>query len=76
MLAAHSGNTYTTTTEVDRVGIKTLTLGATLPAGAHVASVKLDGKPVQATSTTTTRGLEVTVSAKPSGHHVLTVTTA
>ncbi len=74
VLAAHNGQQYTTTVAVDRVALKRLTVGATLPGGAQVASARLDGRPAHATTTTTTRGLEVTVDAAPRGRHVLTVT--
>jgi hypothetical protein len=75
VLAAHSGNSYTTTTQVDRVKVKTFTIGTTLPNGSTVASATLDGRRVNATATQTTRGLEVTTTAKPNGRHVFSVTT-
>ncbi|MEO5981349.1 MAG: hypothetical protein ABIQ13_03425 [Pedococcus sp.] len=73
--ASVSGSRYTTTISVPRsVGATKIWVGHTLPRGARVASVRLDGRRLhQWTTRTTNRGLEVTVPTR-SGVHVLTVT--
>jgi hypothetical protein len=52
-----------------------LRIGATLPAGANVRDVRLDGRRVSADERATNRGLEVTVPASPGARHTLVVTT-
>ena len=52
--------------------ISKLAIGHTLPAGATVASAKLDGSRVTPQTRTTNRGLEVTVETGP-GTHTLVV---
>src|SRR3954449_2629091 len=52
-----------------------LRVGATLPAGARVRDVRLDGRRVSADERDTNRGLEVTVPAAPGAKHTLVVTT-
>jgi hypothetical protein len=75
VLAAHDGNRYVTVADTSRTPVTTLELGHTLPRGAVVASVTLDGRRVTGYETReTNRGLEVTVPAKPRGRHVLVVT--
>jgi hypothetical protein len=65
VFASRSGNRYTTKVSLDRLHVR-LTLGAVLPATAHVASVYLDGKRVtRYEAEQTNRGLEVT--AQPHG---------
>jgi hypothetical protein len=55
--------------------VKTLQIGHTLPRGATVASVTLDGAPVtQYEARETNRGLEVRVAAEPGRRHTLVVT--
>ncbi|GAA3554110.1 hypothetical protein GCM10022197_06540 [Microlunatus spumicola] len=51
-------------TKVTRHGKASLVVGAVLPTGSEVASVRLNGKKAKAVLTTTSRGLEVTVKAK------------
>jgi hypothetical protein len=75
VLAAHSGHQYTTTARL-RVAVR-LRLGATLPFGAHIGSVQLNGRPVAYQVRRTNQGLEVVANA---GHlttrtSTLTVTT-
>ena len=50
-----------------------LTLGAVLPAGATVASITLDGRPVATQRITTARGDELITKALP-GRHTLVIT--
>ena len=50
-------------------------IGATLPAGAKVDQVRLDGRKVSADERDTNRGLEVTVPTSPGAAHTLVVTT-
>ncbi|MCW2811889.1 MAG: hypothetical protein JWP61_2347 [Friedmanniella sp.] len=57
--ARHQGQRYETT--VTRHARMALTVGATLPRGSHVASVRVNGTKVKAKLVTTTRGLEVRV---------------
>ena len=52
-----------------------MTIGHTLPAGAGVQSVTLDGQPVNYQTVDTTRGLEVRVETSTGGPHELVVTT-
>jgi hypothetical protein len=70
--AQHSGATFTTTVTAHLP--VSLRIGATVPAGARVAGVRLDGRPVAADTRTTNRGLEVTVPASPGAEHTLVVT--
>jgi len=77
--AAHSGSRYET--EVTRALPARLTIGHVLPAGAHVASVTLDGRSVRYTVRDTNRGREVLVDAGTSSGRTptrahLTVTTS
>ena len=66
-----------TTTVTVRTRLRELALGTTLPAGAKVRGVTLDGRRVRKpTIRTTNRGVEVTVSAPPSGRHTVTVSAA
>jgi hypothetical protein len=70
--ASHSGSTWKTTVDA-RLPVK-LRIGATLPADAHVSSVRLDGDPVRDyVARRTNRGLEVTVVAAPGAAHTVTV---
>jgi hypothetical protein len=70
--AARAGSTYTTTVFA-HLPVK-LRVGATLPAGASVAAVTLDGTPVTYAERLTNRGREVTVAAAPGASHTLVVT--
>jgi hypothetical protein len=70
--AQHSGTTFTTTVTV-HAPVR-LRIGATLPAGASVASATLDGQQVNTDERETNRGVEVTAAASPGGKHTLVVT--
>jgi glycogen debranching enzyme len=72
--ASHSGNTYTTT--ADAPAGWELTLGHTVPAGATVVSVNLDGAAVPWSVNDTTRGREVYVTTTTGGSHTVVVTIA
>jgi hypothetical protein len=77
VLAAHDGSRYTTVVDTDDVRLGDFRIGHTLPRGATVASVVLDGRPVDDYATrVTNRGLEVTVTAAPGRRHTLVVTAA
>ena len=66
-------NTYTTTVDPD-VTLRELMIGHTVPRGAEIASVTLDGEPVDDYKVrTTNRGKEVTVKAAPGADHTLVV---
>ena len=71
--ASHSGDTYTTRV-VLRVPLTGFTIGHTLPRGADVAQVRLDGQPASYTTQTSNRGVEVLAAAPASGTHELVVT--
>ena len=49
-------------------------IGHTLPRGSRVKRVRLDGEPAKYRTRLTNRGLEVLVTAPPSGTHELVVT--
>jgi hypothetical protein len=70
--AAREGNRYVTQVDASHAPIKRLLIGHTLPRGAHVNSVRLDGRRVDWDTRTTNRGVEVTV-ATWRGEHTLTV---
>jgi hypothetical protein len=70
--AQRSGRTATTT--VFAHAPVRLRVGATLPAGARVRDVRLDGRRVNADERLTNRGLEVTAPASPGAKHTLVVT--
>jgi glycogen debranching enzyme len=72
--ASHDGNTYTTEVSESPAGWN-LTIGHTLPAGAQVLSVTLDGQPVSYQTEDTTRGREVRVQTNTGAPHTLEVTT-
>jgi len=73
--ATRTGSTYVTQVSLDGAcGVRWLTVGATLPHGAHPSAVYLDGHRVRHfTVTQTNRGAEVTV-ATHGGRHTLVVT--
>jgi hypothetical protein len=76
VLAAHDGDRYTTVTDTDDVRLHTFRIGHTLPRGATVGSVVLDGRPVDDYDVLeTNRGVEVSVEAAPGRRHTLAVTT-
>jgi hypothetical protein len=75
VLASRSGARYTTTTDTRGASLATYRIGHTLPRGATVASVQLDGSPVtDHQQRETNRGLEVWVPADPGRRHTLVVT--
>jgi hypothetical protein len=76
--ASRSGSAYTTEVDASGVpGLETLLVGHTLPRDASVASVELDGEPVDDyESRVTNRGLEVRVAAEAGEAHTVVVTAA
>jgi hypothetical protein len=70
--ASHSGDTYRTSVALG-VPLSRFTIGHTLPRGASVRQVTLDGRPVDHSAELTNRGLEVLVAAPTSGTHELVV---
>jgi hypothetical protein len=72
--AAFDGRRYVTRTDTSATPIQALRIGHTLPRGASVGSVMLDGRPAEYTTRETNRGLEVVVAAEPSASHTLVVT--
>jgi hypothetical protein len=72
--ASHHGTTYTTV--VDAHVRAALTIGHTIPAGAGITSVKLDGSTVAYRVRMTNRGQEVLVDAGTGGSHRLVVETS
>jgi len=71
--ASHDGERYTT--EVSASTRWKLTIGHTLPEGAQIQSVTLDGQPADYRAVETTRGLEVRVGTNTNQRHTLVVTT-
>jgi hypothetical protein len=77
VFASHAGARYVTKLDATRAPARRLLLGHTLPRGAHVARVTLDGEHTDHyDARVTNRGLEVAVWAKPGRKHTLSVTTA
>jgi hypothetical protein len=75
VFAAHSGNRYTTKLTLNRLQLRSVQIGQTLPAGSQPASVTLDGHAVhRAQVRDTNRGVEVTVPVTGGGPHTLQVT--
>ena len=75
VLASRDGARHTTVAELSGTGASELRLGHTLPRGAAVASVELDGQPVtDYTVRDTNRGREVRVTTPAAGRHTLVVT--
>ncbi len=73
--ASQAGSAYTTEVDASGVpGLETLRVGYTLPHGATVASVTLDGAGAEWSARTTNRGVEVTVEADPGEPHTVVVT--
>jgi hypothetical protein len=77
VLATHTGDRYRTEIDTTRsVGAGEVEIGHTLPRGARLAAVVLDGRPVHDYQVVqTNRGTEVTVSTS-AGHHTLTIRSA
>jgi hypothetical protein len=71
--ASRSGGTYRTSVSLG-VPLSRFTIGHTLPRGARVSQVTLDGQPVAYSAQASNRGLEVLAVAPPSGSHELVVT--
>jgi len=74
--ATRAGTRYTTTTDTRGAPVRTYRIGHTLPRGATVGSVQLDGRTVPYETRTTNRGLEVRVPAAPDRRHTLVVVAA
>jgi hypothetical protein len=74
VLASHDGASYVTTTDTSDAPVQHFRIGHTLPRDAAVASVELDGAPVAYSTRLTNRGLEVSTTAGPGGHHTLEMT--
>ncbi|MBV9194287.1 MAG: hypothetical protein JO168_09085 [Solirubrobacterales bacterium] len=77
VFASHAGRRYATTVRTTGLHLRSLAIGHTLPAGARLGTVRLDGRvPRHVTARLTNRGLEVTVRARGPGPHTLVVTIA
>ena len=72
--ASRDGKRYRTTVNAGRVPVKQLSIGHTLPSGAKVRSVTLDGRHAGWKGRTTNRGLEVTVQTGPGDHNLVVET--
>jgi hypothetical protein len=70
--ASRAGRVYRTGARI-RVGLSRFVIGHTLPRGARVKRVRLDGRRVKYRTRLTNRGLEVLVRAPASGRHELVV---
>jgi hypothetical protein len=67
------GGSYRTVVDTGTAPVRLLRIGHTLPRGARVRGVRLDGRRAAGWKTrVTNRGVEVTVRARP-GRHVLEV---
>jgi hypothetical protein len=71
--ASRDGNRYVTKVDASHAPIKRLLIGHTLARGAHVSSVKLDGRRVGWRARTTNRGLEVTVATGRGEHRLVVI---
>jgi hypothetical protein len=69
--ASRHGDRFRTTVDARRVPARELRIGHTLPHGAAVSSVRLDGRRVRWHERKTNRGVEVTVKARRGVHTVL-----
>ena len=77
VLASRAGSRYTTVLALHRLGLHSVQIGQTLPAGSTPASVSLDGRRAHGVQVrTTNRGVEVTAPVRGSGPHRLVVTAA
>ena len=70
--ASKTGNRYRTTLDTGSAPVQQVLIGHTLPRGATVESVRLDGRRVDWRARDTNRGLEVTVETRK-GEHALVV---
>ncbi|MDA0173958.1 hypothetical protein OJ998_32955 [Solirubrobacter taibaiensis] len=74
--ALRDGDTYETSVTLRSDDVRGLRIGATVPRGTSVGTVRLDGRRVATTLTATNAGIEVTVRVpKPRGRHIVTVET-
>jgi len=71
--ASRSGKAYSTTVDTGTAELDSVTLGHTLPHGAKVESVMLDGTKVGWQQRATNRGLEITAKTG-AGRHTVVVT--
>ena len=69
--ASRDGKRYRTTVNAGKAPVRHLRIGHTLPSGAKVRSVTLDGRRAEFKARATNRGLEVTVQAAPGDHTVV-----
>jgi hypothetical protein len=69
--ARHAGTVLSV--RVDAAVNVTLTIGVVLPAGAKVASVRLDGRSAGGQRISTARGRELIVRSRSAGKHLLVV---
>jgi hypothetical protein len=72
VIAGRRGRRYHTRVRA-RVRLRRLTIGHTLPAGARIARVRVDGHRVRYRLRTTNRGLELTARASPRRRHELVI---
>jgi hypothetical protein len=76
VFASHAKAGYTTKVDATRTPVRELVIGHTLPHGATLAGVWLDGRRVKDyDARETNRGLEVTVDTRAGAQHTLTVAT-
>jgi hypothetical protein len=76
VFASHAGDEYRTQINVQRLHLRSLRIGHTLPAGTRPRSVTVDGRRASRVAVRqTNRGVEVTVRVRRGGPHTLVVTT-
>jgi hypothetical protein len=68
---SREGSRYRTAVDARHVPADRVWVGQTLPAGAAVRSVRIDGKKATWSARRTNRGLEVTVRTRPGRHEVV-----
>ena len=71
--ASHEGKRYMTEVRTGNAPLRRLTIGHTLPHGARVDKVWLDGRRHGAQVRETNRGVEVTVTTWPGRHELVVV---
>jgi hypothetical protein len=77
VVASRAGPRYTTKLRVRGLRLRSLEIGATLPAGTRPSAVTLDGHRARRVGIReTNRGVEVTAALRGDGLHTLTVTAA
>jgi hypothetical protein len=77
VFASRAGRRYITRLQAHGLHLRRLEIGHTLPAGARVATIQVDGRSAHHVMVRdTNRGVEVTVAVRGSGPHSLSVTTA